>query len=301
MARFSGCRKWKFAANSTKSSPLPKLSDFIDTSVKHYSSGMYVRLAFSVAAHLEPEILVVDEVLAVGDMAFQKKSLGRMKHVAGEGRTVLFVSHDLSAISTLCETATVLTDGQSSPKEPVNRAIARYRSQLEVSSSGSLDSWRNRHGTGQAKITEFRIAGPGAVNGQVPLDTPATIEFNVDFYEPVPNPSFGILVHDALGEVLLDLRSSNCGANLVGTYLGKARVSATIPRLGLLPGHYVISIWVNNERETVDIDFVRTCGSFQVFDPGATTRKGRLNRSGAKFWTASEWTVCRQGPGLSQC
>jgi lipopolysaccharide transport system ATP-binding protein len=85
---------------------------FIDTAVKHYSSGMYVRLAFAVAAHLEPEILIIDEVLAVGDAEFQKKCLGKMKEVSNKGRTVIFVSHDLNAITTLCKTAMLLENGQ---------------------------------------------------------------------------------------------------------------------------------------------------------------------------------------------
>jgi hypothetical protein len=97
-------------------------------------------------------------------------------------------------------------------------------------------------------------------------------------------------VHDVVGEVLLDLRASNY-TRIIGTFTGKRHVAVTVPCLGLVPGHYVISIWVNNERETEDIDYVRTCGSFEVFDVGASTRKGSLNRSGAKFWVASEWSI----------
>src|SRR5262249_40870003 len=119
-----------------------------------------------------------------------------------------------------------------------------------------------------------------------------TIEFDVDFYEPIKNPAFGVLVHDALGEVLLDLRSSNC-TNIISTFLGKTRVAATVPRLGLLPGQYDISIWVDNERETEDLDYVKTCGSFQVFDADAATRRGRVDRARAKFWAASEWTITK--------
>jgi lipopolysaccharide transport system ATP-binding protein len=263
---------------------------FLDTPVKRYSSGMYVRLAFAIAAHLEPDILVVDEVLAVGDVEFQNKSLGRMKHVANEGRTILFVSHNLSAISTMCECGIVLSGGHAAPKESASLAIARYRDQLQTTSSGSLGRWTNRFGNGQAKITDFKISTRESEGGMVPLEAPATFAFNVEFHEPIQNPAFGILVHDTLGEVLLDLRSSN-HTPIIGTCIGKRLVAATVPRLGLVPGHYVISIWVNNERETEDIDFVRTCGSFEVFDASARTRKGSLNRSGAKFWVASEWII----------
>lgn len=102
------------------------VAQFLDTPVKRYSSGMYVRLAFAVAAHLEPEILVVDEVLAVGDAEFQKKCLGKMGEVARGGRTVLFVSHNMGAVRALCKTAIVLAKGSATTKTPVNEAIALY-------------------------------------------------------------------------------------------------------------------------------------------------------------------------------
>jgi lipopolysaccharide transport system ATP-binding protein len=269
-----------------------EIDRFLDTPVKRYSSGLFVRLAFAVAAHLEPEILVVDEVLAVGDVEFQSKCLGRMKHAAREGRTVLFVSHNLSVISTMCDYGIVLSGGHAAPKESASLAIARYRDQLRTTSSGSLGRWTNRLGNGQAKITDFKISTRESENGMVPLDSPATFAFHVEFGEPIHNPRFGILVHDSLGEVLLDLRSSN-HTRAIGTCIGKRHVTATVPRLGLVPGHYVISIWVNNERETEDIDYVKTCGSFQVFDADATTRRGRIDRAGAKFWAASEWTITK--------
>src|SRR5213080_2991447 len=103
-----------------------ELEKFIDTPVKHYSSGMYVRLAFAVAAHLEPEILLVDEVLAVGDINFQKKCLGKMGDVAHEGRTVLFVSHDMGAVKSLCGRALLIANGLLSLNGPVDKVIEKY-------------------------------------------------------------------------------------------------------------------------------------------------------------------------------
>lgn len=105
---------------------------FIDTPVKHYSSGMYVRLAFAVAAHLEPEILIIDEVLAVGDAEFQKKCLGKMKEVAGKGRTVLFVSHNLSAVASLCNRGMVMTNGELIFNGPIGKAMSAYNGDKQV-------------------------------------------------------------------------------------------------------------------------------------------------------------------------
>lgn len=111
-----------------------EVEQFLDTPVKRYSSGMYVRLAFAVAAHLEPEILVVDEVLAVGDVAFQRKCLGKMESVAGEGRTVLFVSHQMDAVQRLCNKGLLLHKGRLMATGPMNEVVDRY---LESASSGS--------------------------------------------------------------------------------------------------------------------------------------------------------------------
>jgi lipopolysaccharide transport system ATP-binding protein len=109
-----------------------EIEDFLDTPVKRYSSGMYVRLAFAVAAHLEPEILIVDEVLAVGDAAFQQKCLGKMQTIAGHGRTVLFVSHNMAAVESLCRTAIELADGQLRAHGSATTVTSQYRAKLSI-------------------------------------------------------------------------------------------------------------------------------------------------------------------------
>lgn len=137
---------------------------FLDTPVKHYSSGMYVRLAFAVAAHLETEILVVDEVLAVGDAEFQKKCLGKMGDVAHEGRTVLFVSHNMAAIENLCLTAILLKNGNIQFYGNANEAISNY---LSASIINDLDNIPNRKGSGEIRIESIYMTdGDGR-----PIDT----------------------------------------------------------------------------------------------------------------------------------
>jgi len=132
---------------------------FLDTPVKRYSSGMYVRLAFSVAAHLEPEILVIDEVLAVGDAEFQKKCLGKMQDVSeSEGRTVLFVSHNMAALQSLCNKSMVLSQGKISlPLTPTSEAIAHYLEKIFVRSESRLADRRDRSGLGEIKIVDFKM------------------------------------------------------------------------------------------------------------------------------------------------
>ncbi len=133
-----------------------EIERFIDTPVKHYSSGMHMRLAFAVAAHLEPEILLIDEVLAVGDLQFQKKCLGKMESVATEGRTILFVSHNLAAVTNLCKRGLVLERGVVTYVGTQLEAIAHYLTSCQ-SEAGSLDDRTDRMGSGQIRVSAIEM------------------------------------------------------------------------------------------------------------------------------------------------
>jgi len=134
-----------------------EVEKFLDTPVKHYSSGMYVRLAFSVAAHLEPEILIVDEVLAVGDAQFQKKCLGKMGEVGKEGRTVLFVSHNMAAVQSLCDRAYLLDHGQVACSGPTGDVITTYMQGIAETSEIPLTDRADRKGDGRVRLTSISI------------------------------------------------------------------------------------------------------------------------------------------------
>jgi len=173
---------------------------FIETPVKRYSSGMYLRLAFSVAAHLEPEILVVDEVLAVGDAEFQRKCLGKMSDVASEGRTVLFVSHDMSAISQLTEETMVLEDGNLVYRARTDDAIDYYMS------SGFSDAGERRWDQdevdteGPFQPVALRVLNPeGTITDRFKSVKPITVEFEYYLDEPVKALRTGIYLRDLMG------------------------------------------------------------------------------------------------------
>lgn len=157
---------------------------FLDTPVKRYSSGMYVRLAFAVAAHLEPEILIVDEVLAVGDAEFQKKCLGKMQDVAGSGRTVLFVSHNTAAVSRLCEKALLLNSGSVERFADVPTVLTHYhRSGSRALSSVDLSSSsaKSRSTSEGIKFTFFEIADKNGVGiGEIPFKEPFRVRFGLE-------------------------------------------------------------------------------------------------------------------------
>src|ERR1700757_86888 len=134
------------------------VAKYIDTPVKRYSSGMMVRLGFAVAAHLEPEILIVDEVLAVGDAEFQKKCLGKMKDVSGQGRTVLFVSHNMAAVKEFCGTAILMDKGQLSYSGKTNDVLREYLSSpATVTSNNFLNDYRTRRGNGEVRFMDVSI------------------------------------------------------------------------------------------------------------------------------------------------
>jgi lipopolysaccharide transport system ATP-binding protein len=185
-----GMRRGEMARKFDEIVEFSEVQAFIDTPVKHYSSGMALRLAFAVAAHLEPEVLLVDEVLAVGDAAFQKKCLGKMGDVARSGRTILFVSHDLTAVQVLCSTAIRLAHGRVQGIGPVNREITAYLADSRLSRTG-LD--RPLPLTAGAELTRFGFE-------RVPVESGAPASFRVELAasRSIKIEELAVIVHDTL-------------------------------------------------------------------------------------------------------
>ena len=173
-----GMRKGEIDRKFDEIVAFAEVEPFIDTPVKHYSSGMRVRLAFAVAAHLEPEILLVDEVLAVGDASFQKKSLGKMESVAQEGRTVLFVSHQMTAIRSLTERTLCLEAGRLVADGPTEAVVAAYLQRTtQRAQTQPLAQRSDRVGSGEVRLTDLRILdGQGRLMTQVPMGAPLVLE-----------------------------------------------------------------------------------------------------------------------------
>jgi lipopolysaccharide transport system ATP-binding protein len=218
---------------------------FLDTPLKHYSSGMQMRLAFAVASHLDPEILLVDEVLAVGDVQFQKKCLGKMKDVSSVGRTVIFVSHNMGAVRTLCETGFLLRDGALVRSGPIETIIAAY---LEVGAQQSDSSpivklpkpWE-RCKVWMESVTLLRNGEASSV-----LETGDRIGLEVKFraVEPIQKPIIGYLIRSSRGE---DAVSANNYFLPSGSYPSPVTEGVIICNLGKLPlmaGTYSISFWL---------------------------------------------------------
>ncbi|MFN5370663.1 MAG: ABC transporter ATP-binding protein [Bacteroidia bacterium] len=233
---------------------------YIDTPVKRYSSGMYVRLAFAVAAHLDPEILIIDEVLAVGDAEFQAKCLGKMKDVADKGRTVLFVSHNMGAVADLCTRAILLKNGQlllDGPTETIIRSYVQQNMQVKLSDSSSLNDATVRRGTGQVRYEKIRMFNS---NGE---------EVNEFFQGDRVVIEMTIKINDPVNELMscISLRSGRTRDIVTSTKRNKinapyfksgdiVKIRYEFPRLSLRPGVYETYYWLGDRSAETAFDVV---------------------------------------------
>jgi len=213
-----------------------EIEKFIDTAVKFYSSGMYVRLAFAVAAHLDPEILLVDEVLAVGDAAFQKKCLGKMGEVAKEGRTVLFVSHNLQAISTLTSTSIMLAGGQCISHGPTLGVIDTY---LREGRNESL-VYSDQPSTSEPRITRVEVHTSEAGNVQI-SGKPLEVSIEINAPMPIKGASLSVQVIDLLQSPVAHLWTFDSERSMCRE-AGTFRIVCRIPKVRLYFGRYMLRV-----------------------------------------------------------
>jgi lipopolysaccharide transport system ATP-binding protein len=229
-----------------------EVEQFIDTPVKHYSSGMYVRLAFSVAAHLEPEILLVDEVLAVGDQAFQKKCLGKMEDIAGEGRTVLFVSHNLGLIQALCKRGIYLEDGKIASDGRADQVITDYLRSYEKAMQEDLGRRIDRQGRGDIKFTKVNITdGCDPPSTILRTGGPARFEFELSGSLPGQDMVFTIINHIGQRITIFDTMESS-PADKRDSTIGNKYI-CDIEQMLLLPGRYRLNLFLRDAGERQDV------------------------------------------------
>lgn len=233
-----------------------EIEQFLDTPVKRYSSGMYVRLAFSVAAHMETEILLVDEVLAVGDVAFQKKCLGKMSQVNRSGRTVLFVSHNMAAVENLCARAIVLQDGRTTFNGTSKEGTQFYlRSMLEHEPQidGALDDFRwleptHRKYRSKDEVVsytrlEFRNQA-GETIRFVRAGEPLVIRLHYHAYKDTARPHFGLTISTELGAEVANVSTWLSGCEIPVLSRGDGHIDLHLASLNLMPGRYFLSLWI---------------------------------------------------------
>jgi lipopolysaccharide transport system ATP-binding protein len=252
-----GMRKAEISRRFDEIVAFAEVEKFLDTQVKYYSSGMYVRLAFAVAAHLNPEILVVDEVLAVGDLSFQKKCLGKMGEVSRGGRTVLFVSHNMAAVENLCTRGVVLQAGQLKFEGTSKEAIQFYLNSL--SSQSGTGSIVDLQDVGERQMVdapllkrlEFFTSNNELISEGLPIGERLKIRVSLDLPGPVETFNVGLGFNNSYGQRIFTAHSFFEPNRLEKMYSGPQVFSCDIPSFTLTPGEYSIKVWLDL-RTTAD-------------------------------------------------
>lgn len=267
------------------------VEEFIDTPVKRYSSGMYLRLAFAVAAHLDPEILVVDEVLAVGDADFQRKCLGKMGEVAQGGRTILFVSHNLGAVRTLCHRAVLIDGGLVRLNGSVSDVIATYLARPKSSTArGIIEATTSRIGTGEARFTAvvtMQASGQPTDHyhyGETPIAVDATFDVHEEISDGVLEAS--IFTPDGVQITMSTTSSHETRKFKPGRHAFTARIDTV-----LVPGQYAIAVGIHHTQNGKSIDYVERAIEFEVLRVGRGGEQYFAAEPRGYIWPPVEWRV----------
>jgi lipopolysaccharide transport system ATP-binding protein len=228
-----GMKKQEIARKFDEIVEFSGVARYIDTPVKRYSSGMYVRLAFAVAAHLEPDILIIDEVLAVGDQEFQDKCLGKMKDVAGQGRTVLFVSHNILAIKAICKRGLLMKNGRLISDGNIEQVISEYVKAEEMSFDSDLDPAKATINTGEGHIKRIKLLTDKESGKDLFYKEKIRLELEFELYAPVD-------------DFISDIRILSKEGAVVGYAMPKFDLQ---PQQNLAPGRYRQEIVLSNDLQ----------------------------------------------------
>jgi lipopolysaccharide transport system ATP-binding protein len=267
---------------------------FLDTPVKFYSSGMYLRLAFSVAAHLEADILMIDEVLAVGDASFQEKCIGKMRDVTSHaGRTVVFVSHNMDAVQKLCNRVIFLQKGGVAYDGRATEAIERYFGASELQVRKSLKEAPNRAGSGEARFLDVELLdGSGVSRCEYQFDYPIRFRTTIEFLKPVDNPIVGYNIFSGRNISLVDARSHWDGHQF-GRCAGKRTIEITIPPLQFYPGIYSVQLWVSPSPALPVMDEIPGAFAFRLVSPPHIPRDREFYDIWGAVHVDSKWKMLK--------
>jgi lipopolysaccharide transport system ATP-binding protein len=264
-----GMRRSEIKARFDEIVAFAEVEQFIDTPVKRYSSGMYTRLAFAVAAHLTPEILIVDEVLAVGDAAFQQKCIGRMSDVAQQGRTVLLVSHNMAVIRSLCQSAVLLEKGrcitQGSPEDVIAGYLARHNQASARDEAGWVDVSTRASGA-KAMMTRVRmIDDKGSTSAAIGMGSGVRFEVELAGFSDHPRAQIGLIVKSGTGQWLANINTGMKPAIVDGDRAARERVSFNMPAFPFVPGHYFVDFSIA-EKGIGRLDYVENALQIEVIE-----------------------------------
>jgi lipopolysaccharide transport system ATP-binding protein len=251
-----GMRKREIDAAMSQIVEFADIGSFLDTPIKRYSSGMRMRLGFSVAAHLRTDVLLVDEVLAVGDAAFQKKCLGAMRELSHEGRTVIFVSHNMAAVENLCNRTIWIAGGKVAQDGDTKDVLRAYLTSFQPADRTTFDlaGVRERKGTGDVRFLNIEFLTPGGGEDRtIHSGGPLHIRLHYECQRDIPNLYFGLRIHSNLGVLISDVH--NWATNQVSplTPKGKGSIDLEIDFLNLMPSTYYAGLWAATPGEWHDV------------------------------------------------
>lgn len=255
-----------------------ELWDFIDAPLRTYSSGMWARLGFAVATDVDPQILIVDEILSVGDEAFRRKSTERIDSFRERGATILLVSHNMGLIEAMCQRAAWLDHGKLVSIGSAKSVVAQYLNQIRESESSRLaqESARlddRRWGSHTIEITQVRLLNSsGAEQFVYRTGETLVLEMQYHAHAPVESPIFGVAIHRADGVHITGPNTAFAGVDL-GRLQGQGRVTYTIPRLPLLEGRYLFSVATTNREDSEIFDYHDRCYPIQVDNQGKANKE----------------------------
>ena len=295
-----GMTRAEIAAKFDEIVAFAEVEQFLDTPVKRYSSGMYVRLAFAVAAHLEPEILVIDEVLAVGDVSFQRKCLGKMKNVAEGGRTVVFVSHNLPAVIDLTGRTLLIDHGELKASGPSRQVVAQFLQMMQAPNgeTGDLSPFRRaRRTAGFVDIVSVRVCGAPLGAAAVEYGDNLSIDVDVVVQRPVEQGVININVFNDQLEIITTLASADAGF-FYDLPPGRHTIRCDAGVLPLIPGDYRVTVGAGQMGQLA-WDVLETMPGFQIDGANNAAWMKWPTRPGVLLIDGCEWQqlgeqVCSQ-------
>ncbi len=289
-----GMRRAEIAARFDEIVAFAGVDRFVDTPVKRYSSGMRVRLGFAVAAHLNPEVLIIDEVLAVGDVGFQKKCIRKMDDVAQSGRTVLFVSHNMSAIRSLCRTCCLIDEGRLVVKDAVEPVVDAYERRAYETKISSSTTFARPPGA-LVWMEEARVLCGGDDSGIVPMGSSVAVEVRFGAERPIRTPRLGVAISTHAGAPLINTNNRFLPTPEFERAVRSGRILCRFGDLPLVPGRYFVSLWLGDEAGDFHVEMNRICFDVQEIDLWGT---GKSPKSPCPLWWPAEFEFLDDGgPG----
>jgi lipopolysaccharide transport system ATP-binding protein len=289
-----GMSRTEIQANFDRIVEFSGVEKFIDTPIKRYSSGMKVRLAFAVAAHLDLEILLVDEVLAVGDAEFQRKCLGKMSNVAQSGRTILFVSHNMAAMKSLCRRVILLDQGRLVRDGESSDVIGRYLEgfESETASRNVADIDAEREGSGEVRLQSVTtLSSSNKTVSSIPMGEDLIVRMAVKALSDVEKVFVSLQLSDVNGSILCQIDGQQAQNWSIDLEQGQESIlQCTLPRLMLAPGRYSLNVWIHRVVGRALLDYLPRVLTFDII-PNDVFGTGQLPRGDYLFVQPSDWEI----------